>query len=150
MPFHAPSIFTNVSLHTSAFICENLLRQLHMPRNDCNSFVHLVGGMAISTCTFVASGLTPDHDTISPKNGMLVHQKKHLSLLSFRLAYLHILRTLLRVASWSMPISSNPAIGISSAIPNTLVSSSVFLYNISSVSATPNGRHMYLYPSKGQ
>ena len=80
--------------------------------------------MAISTCTFLGSGLTPDHDITSQVNGMLVHQNRHLSLLSFRLAFLHILRTLSRVTSWLLPMSSNlqwecPQCQIHLALPGT-------------------------------
>ena len=55
------------------------------------------------------------------KNGMTVHLNKHLSLLSFRLAFLSILSTLSSLALQSLHISSNLAIRMSSAIPNHLV-----------------------------
>ena len=73
---------------------------------------------------------------------------------SFRLACLHILRTLLSVAWLSLPISSKPAMRMSSAMLNTFDSpwnsSSIFLWNISPASTTPNGSCTYLYLPKGQ
>ena len=48
---------------------------------------------------------------LPPQRMVTCTQKKHLSL-NFRLAYLHILRILLSVFSWSLPMSSNPAIRI--------------------------------------
>ena len=73
--------------------------------------------MVICACTFLGSGLTPDFAVNSPKNGLLVHQKRHLYLLSFKFACLHILRTLLSLASWFLSMSSNPAI---SAMPKCM------------------------------
>ena len=110
--------------------------------------------MVISTCTFLGSRLTPHCDITSPKNGMLVHWNRHLSFWSFKLACLHICRTLLSVAIWSLPVSSNPAIRISSAMPNMFGipwnSSSIFHRNVSLVGATSEGNHIYLYLPKVQ
>ena len=36
--------------------------------------------MTISTSTFLGSGLTHDCNITSPRNGMLVHQNRHLSV----------------------------------------------------------------------
>ena len=114
----------------------------------------LNGGMAITTCIYLGSSLTTDHDISSPKNGVPIHQNRHLSLFRFRLACLHILRTLLGVILWSLSMSFNPAMRISSAMPNTFCSPwdswSIFLWNISPDGATPNGSSMYLYLPKGQ
>ena len=85
--------------------------------------------MAIGTCTFLGRGLILDHEITSPNNGMLVHQNRHLSLLNFRLDCLHILRTLSSVASWSLLMSSNPAMRVSSTKPKHLATPGIaFLF----------------------
>ena len=66
--------------------------------------------MFASAFTFLGSGLTPQHNKISPKNGILVHLYRYLSLFGFRLAFLHILNTLSSVTLWSLPKSLNPTI----------------------------------------
>ena len=77
-------------VHTSAVAGGNVLKELIIPRNDCNSFLHLGGGMSISTLNFLGSRLVLSQDMISPMNGTLVHLKLPLSLLCFRLPFLHI------------------------------------------------------------
>ena len=76
--------------------------------------------MPMNTCTFLGSGLCSDHDIVSPNNSMFVCLDRPFSLVHFRLAFLHIHRTLLSVASWSLHMSLNPTLRMSSKIPNTL------------------------------
>ena len=94
------------------------------------------------------------HEMISLIKGMLVHLNRHLSLLKFKLACLHILSTLSKVASWSLPSLSFPAIRMSSAVIKTLgiplKSLCIFLWKMSPPGTTTNGNHMYLYLSNGQ
>ena len=93
--------------------------------------------------------------TMSPLQRMVyLDWTKPLSFLGFKLACLHILKTLLMVVSWSLPMLLNPAIRMSSALPNIFGSpwnsSSIFLGNISPASATPNSSCMHLYLPKVQ
>ena len=110
--------------------------------------------MAVSAYTFLGSGFTLDHVIISLKNGMLVHLNRHLSLLSFILACLHILNMLLSVASWCLPMSLNPSMRMSSAIPNTFGSPGTahpsFSGTYLQLVHTLSGSHIYLYLPKGQ
>ena len=110
--------------------------------------------MSINACTFLGSGLAPYWEIISLMKGMLLHLRRHLSLLSFRLTCLHILSTLSNVMDWSLPSSSKPAIRISSVIPNTLAillnGSSIITWNMSLNVATSNNNPMYLYLPNGQ
>ena len=95
MPFHDHPVFTDVSFQRFTYL---------------------------SSCCWELTQVidyTPDHDIPSLKNGMLVDPNKHLSLLSFRLAHLLILRTLLSVASWSLPMLLNTAMRMSSVLQNT-------------------------------
>ena len=116
-----------------------------------NSFLGFGGDISVSTCTFLGSRFTPCQ-IISPRNGKLVHLKRHLSLLSFKFAYLHILKTLSYVALWSLYCSSKPALKMSSSIPKTLGipqnNSSIVILNMFPTGATHDGNHMYL--SNGQ
>ena len=47
------------------------------------------GGISVRAWTFLASGHTPYCEITLPKNGMLVHLKRHLSLLSFKFTCLY-------------------------------------------------------------
>ena len=64
-------------------------------------------------------GSHPFCESKSPKKGMLVHLKRHLSLLSFMFACLHTQSTLSNVSSWYLTSSLKPAIKMSSVILNT-------------------------------
>ena len=75
--------------------------------------------MPFSACTFLRSGLIHCQEIIWPKNGMLVHLKGQLSLLSLKFACLHTLNTLSKVSSWSLPCSSKLTIKMPSAILKT-------------------------------
>ena len=64
-------------------------------------FFDLGGGMSLVPALF--KDLGSHHAVILfLQKGMLVHMKRHLSLLSFRLAFRHILNTLSSVAFWSL------------------------------------------------
>ena len=84
---------------------------------------------------------------------MVVHVKRHLSLLSFKFACLHIWSTLSNVSSWSFPCSLKPSIKMSSAILNTfemlLNSSSILFWNMSPDWADSNEILMYVYLLNG-
>ena len=59
--------------------------------------------LLVEACTFLRSGLTSDHIITSLKNGMHVHQTRHLSFSILKLACLSIFTTLSGVALWSLP-----------------------------------------------
>ena len=101
-------------------VCFALCINYIIPRNDRNSFLHLGSSMSISAFNFLGYGLEPSQCTISPKNGTLVHMKCHLTLLSLRLAFLHVFSTLSTVSWWSLPNSSKPSIKKSLAMLNIL------------------------------
>ena len=84
------------------------------------TLLYLGRGMSTNTFNFLGSGVIQSYLMMTPKKGILVHLKWHLSLSSFRLTFLHIFNSLSTVSSWSLPSSSNPASKISSAMPNTL------------------------------
>ena len=129
MPFNDHSVFNFYrDLYLSS---ENVYRYLIIPRNDCSYVLHFSGGMVISTCPLLGSGLTPDCNITSPKNGRFEHQNRQLSLLGIKLACLLILRASSSVALWSLPMVSNLAVKISFTMPDTIRSSwnssSIFL-----------------------
>ena len=75
--FYAQSAFTDVSFpsgsQTIAIAGENLLRQLSITKNDYSSFLDFIGGMSVSACTLLRSGLTLCQEITSLKKRMLVH-----------------------------------------------------------------------------
>ena len=110
----------------------------------------IVGGsISIRTLILHGSGCILVLDITSPKHGMDVHLKWHLSLLSFRLTSLHLCYTFLTVLSWSLPVYLYHTIKMSSAMPNifdmSLKISSIICWNILPAGGTPNGSYLYLY-----
>ena len=100
------------------------------------------GGRSVSAWNLLGSGLTPCCDIILPIRVMVIHLKRHFSLLSFRFSYLHVQGTFFCISSLSLPCSSKPAIKMSSVIPMTfgmpLNYSSIFVWNIPPTEAAPN------------
>ena len=72
--------------------------------------------MTVSIWTVLGSGLTPCHEIISQKKGILVHLNRYLSLFSFRFACLQTSD----ISSWSLPHSWKPEIKMLSGILTTL------------------------------
>ena len=146
--FHTQLAFTKISflngLQTSSITQAIVCTQ----QQTTALFLGLCGGISSNACSFLWSRLIPCWRISSPKKGMLVHLTRHLSLLSFRFACLHILITSSNIALQSLPSSSIHAIKMSSVILNTfdtpLKSLSIF-WNMSLTGAVPNGKHMYLY-----
>ena len=107
----------------------------------------LGGIMFVSTCTFLASGLTPYYNVSNNRN--VGTPKKAFS---FRLACQHILSNLCNDTSWFLS-SSNPKTRMSSAMQNTLgmllQSLYIYFWNMSPAVTTPNDNHMYLYLPNG-
>ena len=120
-----------------------------MPQNAWSSLLLLSDGMPIRILIFCGYGCIPFLDITSPKNGMDIHLKWHLSLFNFRLTSLHLCSTLYTVSSWSLPFSSKPTTRIPSAMPKTfgisLKISSIFHWNMWPAGAAPNSSHLYLY-----
>ena len=53
----------------------------------CRSFLDFGGGASVSACSFCKYGLVPHLEIISPKNGIDVCLKWHLSLFNFRFPF---------------------------------------------------------------
>ena len=56
-------------------------------------FAYFDGGMSAITFNFLRSGPIPSYKMTYPKEGMLVHLQKHLSLVEFEVGFLHIFNT---------------------------------------------------------
>ena len=99
-----------VCLYSVSFVVAHMPLQL-LVRSCLGNLLYLgmtavlfsvfVGGMSESTLTSLESRLTPCHEIILPKNRILVHLKRHLSLLSFTFACLHTQSTFSNGSLWS-------------------------------------------------
>ena len=130
--------------------CKRLAPRL-IPDATISRYRGFGGGMVISAYISLESRVTTDCSITSLKNGMLIHQNKHLFLLSFKFAC-YISQDLaegsIMVSAHVMEPCNKNVIGNATFSPPRKAHL-FFSEKLSPVSATQNGRHMYPYLPKG-